>query len=156
MPLRVALRVLLSLVISAAVQAQTPELSKAVQQFVRVGSPKVILTHVRIIDGTGAPAVDDQNIVIENGKITSISQGADVASSANTTVLNLAGYSVMPGIVGMHNHLFYIARPNFNSQLAFRSACHGAGDGLLRRRASISPAASPPCALPAASRPIPT
>ncbi len=116
MPLRVALRVLLSLVISATVQAQTPELSKAVQQFVRVGSPKVILTHVRVIDGTGAPAVDDQNIVIENGKITSISQGADVASSANTTVLNLAGYSVMPGIVGMHNHLFYIARPNFNSQ----------------------------------------
>ena len=115
MPIHVVSCVLLSLATAVAMQGQTPELSKTVQQFVRVGSPKVVLTHVRVIDGTGAPAVDDQNIVIENGKITSISAGADVASSANTTVLNLAGYSVMPGIVGMHNHLFYIARPNFNS-----------------------------------------
>ena len=35
------------------------------------------------------------------------------------TVLDLHGYTVMPGIVGMHNHLFYIARPNENSQWNF-------------------------------------
>ena len=60
------------------VRAQTPELSKAVQEFVRVNAGKVVLTHVRIIDGTGAPAVEDQNVVIEDGKITAIQQGADV------------------------------------------------------------------------------
>ena len=54
------------------VHAQTPELSKAVQEFVRVNSGKVVLTHVRIIDGTGAAAVDDQNVVIEGGKIMAI------------------------------------------------------------------------------------
>lgn len=91
------------------------DLSKEVTKFVRVQSPKVVLTHVRVIDGTGAVAADDQNVVIEKGKISSIGKGADVAATDGTTVLDLRGYSVIPGIVGMHNHLFYIARPNLDS-----------------------------------------
>ena len=38
--------------------AQTAELSKTVKEFVRVGTPKVVLTHVRVIDGTGAPGAE--------------------------------------------------------------------------------------------------
>jgi imidazolonepropionase-like amidohydrolase len=99
-----------------AATGQSREVSKSVQPFVRVDAPRVVLTHVRVIDGTGAAAVDDQNIVIESGKISAILKGADVASAQGVTVLDLRGYTVMPGIVGMHNHLFYIARPNLNSQ----------------------------------------
>ncbi len=99
----------------ATAAAQTPELSKEVQQFVRVQGPKIVLTHVSVIDGTGAPAVEDQNVVMEGGKITAIEKGADVPAANGVTVLNLRGYSVMPGIVGMHNHLFYIARPNLDA-----------------------------------------
>jgi imidazolonepropionase-like amidohydrolase len=94
----------------------SPELSKTVKEFVRVNAPKIILTHVRVIDGTGAAAVDDQNVIIEGGKIRTIEPGAEVAAAADTTVVDLHGYTVVPGIVGMHNHLFYIARPNLNSQ----------------------------------------
>jgi hypothetical protein len=53
---------------------QTPELSKTVRQFVTVDAPKIVLTHVRIIDGTGAPAIEDQNIVIVGGKIVAIAK----------------------------------------------------------------------------------
>jgi imidazolonepropionase-like amidohydrolase len=105
---------LFSFVLSAA--AQTPELSKTIKPFVRVDAPKVVLTHVRVIDGTGASAIDDQNVVIAGGKIVSIGKGAEISASADTAILDLRGYTVMPGIVGMHNHLFYIARPNLNSQ----------------------------------------
>lgn len=101
--------------LSMCASGQNPALSKTVQQFVRVQGPRIILEHVRVIDGTGAAAVDDQNIVIENGKITAIEKGADVAAAQGTTILDLRGYSVMPGIVGMHNHLFYIARPNLRA-----------------------------------------
>jgi imidazolonepropionase-like amidohydrolase len=104
---------------SLPVEAQSPDLSKAVQEFVRVDTPKVVLTHVRVIDGTGAPTVEDQNVVIEAGKIAAIQQAGDVPAAGNTTVLDLRGYTVMPGIVGMHNHLFYIARPNLNSRRHF-------------------------------------
>ena len=54
-------------------------------------------------------------MVIEGAKITAIEAGADVAEGDGTSVLDLHGYSLMPGIIGMHNHLFYIARPNLNA-----------------------------------------
>ena len=114
-------RLLLLLLLSVTTLAQQPTLSKTVQEYVRVQSPKVILTHVRIIDGTGAPAADDQNIVIESGKIAAIQEGAGVAASPNVAVLDLRGYTVMPGIVGMHNHLYYIARPDIDAQRHFES-----------------------------------
>src|SRR5215467_8932045 len=87
-------------------------LGSETRKFVRVGTPRVVLEHVRVIDGTGAAAVEDRNVTIENGKIAAISAGSDERSTEGTTVLDLRGYTVMPGIVGMHNHLFYLARPN--------------------------------------------
>src|SRR5690242_473880 len=96
--------------------AQKADLSPTVQAYVTVKAGKVLLTHVRVIDGSGAPALEDRNLTIENGKITAIKPGTDLPGSAgeNLTVLDLRGHSVIPGIVGMHDHLFYIARPNLN------------------------------------------
>ncbi|HEX8818273.1 MAG TPA: amidohydrolase family protein [Terriglobales bacterium] len=104
-----------SLCFTSFLTAQTPDLSPKVKEFIKVNAPKVILTHVRVIDGTGAPAIDDRNLVIESGKITAIGPGADVPASSGITVLDLRNHSVMPGIVGMHNHLFYIALPNLSA-----------------------------------------
>lgn len=100
-------------------QAQSPELSKAVQEFVRVAAGHIILSHVRVIDGTGAPALEDQDVVIDGGKITAVEKAFNVASQPGASVLDLRGYTVIPGIVGMHNHLFYIARPNLDSRRHF-------------------------------------
>jgi hypothetical protein len=99
--------------------AQKPELSKEVKRYAKVDAPKVVLAHVRLIDGTGAAAVEDQNVVMEGGKISVIENGADVAASAGVTVLELRGYSVTPGFVGMHNHLYYAALPNADSHNGF-------------------------------------
>jgi imidazolonepropionase-like amidohydrolase len=112
-------QVFLLLLACLTVHAQGPELSKAVQEFVRSNAGRVVLTHVRIIDGTGGPPVEDQNIVIEAGKISIIQKGADVPIDQNTAVLDLHGHTVMPGIVGMHDHLFYIVRPNLDSRRHF-------------------------------------
>jgi imidazolonepropionase-like amidohydrolase len=89
-------------------QAQTPALSPDVLKYVKVNSPQVLLTHVRIIDGTGAAPLEDQSILIENGKITSISK--DTTAAVNVAVIDLHGHTVIPGLVGMHDHLYYIAR----------------------------------------------
>jgi imidazolonepropionase-like amidohydrolase len=96
-------------------------LEPQVRKYLRVGTPRVVLEHVQIIDGTGAPPSPDQNIYIEDGKITGISAGAHQSPREGTTVLDLQGYSVMPGIVGMHNHLFYLARPNFAPDGSYES-----------------------------------
>jgi hypothetical protein len=42
-----------------------------VLKYVRVNAPTVVLQHVRVIDGTGRSPVEDQNLIIEQGKITS-------------------------------------------------------------------------------------
>jgi peroxiredoxin/imidazolonepropionase-like amidohydrolase len=90
-----------------------------VRKYLRVSTPKAILEHVQIIDDTGAAPITDQNISIVGGKISAISPGADSTESDGTTILNLRGYSVMPGIVGMHDHLFYFARPNLAADNSF-------------------------------------
>lgn len=105
----------LALLLALPAAAQSPGLSPTVKQFVRVDSGRVVLTHVRVIDGTGAAAVEDRNLVLEGGKIAAVQPGADLAAAAGATVLDLRGHTVMPGIVGMHNHLYYIARPNLDS-----------------------------------------
>ena len=111
-PLFLSLAAVLCLAVHGLGQAASA-LGPEAKKFVRVGTPRVVLAHVRILDGTGAPAAEDRNVTIENGKIAAISAGADVPSAEGTTVLDLKGYSVMPGIVGMHNHLFYLARPGY-------------------------------------------
>lgn len=83
--------------------AQTPDR----QQFIRVDAPVVMLTHVRVIDGTGAAPREDQTIVISGGKIQSIAASATMKASENAQVLDLKGYTVLPGLVGMHNHMFF-------------------------------------------------
>src|SRR5882724_7404000 len=77
------------------------------QQFIRTEAPVIALAHVRVIDGTGAAARDDQTIVINGGKIQSVEPSATAKAPANAQTLDLQGYTVLPGLVGMHNHMFF-------------------------------------------------
>src|SRR6202051_3790046 len=97
--------ILLMLACSGTLAAQV--LSPQVRSFVKVSAPVVALTHVRVIDGTGAAAREDQTIVIFKGKIESISDAASGNVPKEAPVLDLRGYSVIPGLVGMHDHMFY-------------------------------------------------
>ena len=77
--------------------AQNPELSKEVKQYVKVDAPKVVLLHVRVIDGTGSAAIEDQNVVIGKG-------AGVLTANDRATFLDLNGYTVMPG-VGLKSYL---------------------------------------------------
>ena len=95
-----------SLVIAAVAVAQTQK-SSDVAAFVTVDTPVFVLNHVRVIDGTGAAAKDDQAIVIANGKIQSIGPAASAQIPQGAQLLDRSGYTVIPGLVGMHDHLYY-------------------------------------------------
>ncbi|HKO96334.1 MAG TPA: amidohydrolase family protein [Pyrinomonadaceae bacterium] len=99
-----AIALLLLLTISFACPAQSPAER---QQFIRVEAPLIALVHVRVIDGTGAEMSDDQTIIIAGGKIQSLGASKDVVVPAGAQSLDLKGYTVMPGLVGMHNHMFF-------------------------------------------------
>src|SRR5258708_33898894 len=96
---------LVVLVWSSLLTAQT--LSPEVKEFVKVDAPVVVLEHVRVIDGTGGPAPEDRTIVIAKGKIVSISGPAEADVPKDVQVLDLHGYSVIPALVWMHDHMLY-------------------------------------------------
>ena len=87
--------------------AVAQNLSPEVKQFVKVDAPIVVLQHVRVIDGTGAPAREDQTVLVSNGKVESVANAASASVPKGSQVLDLHGYSVLPGLVGMHDHMFY-------------------------------------------------
>jgi imidazolonepropionase-like amidohydrolase len=103
----------MALAICGAVQAQaqSPQPAAEVRKFLKFDQPLIALTHVRVIDGTGGPAQEDRTVVLRNGRIEAVTD-AKVAPPAGAQIIALAGHSVMPGLVGMHNHLMYTASLN--------------------------------------------
>lgn len=85
--------------------------------FVSENAPVIALTHVRVIDGTGAPARPDQTVIIERGEIAAV--GARIAIPAGARVLDFTGDTVIPGMVGMHEHMFYPAGAGTYNEMAF-------------------------------------
>lgn len=75
--------------------------------YISVSAPVVALTHVEVIDGTGASPRMDQTIVLDHGKIALVSANAGAQIPRGAQVLDLTGHTVYPGLVGMHEHLFY-------------------------------------------------
>lgn len=86
---------------------QKPQLSAAVREFVKVDAPLVALAHVRVIDGTGAAPREDQTLILSDGNISAIVASATVQIPSAAKVLDLAGATVFPGLVGMHEHMYY-------------------------------------------------
>jgi hypothetical protein len=101
------LLVLFGLLLNAAVTIAQTKKSSDVAGFVTVDAPVFVLKHVRVIDGTGAAAKEDQAIVIANGKIQSIGPAASAQIPQGAQLLDRSGYTVIPGLVGMHDHLYY-------------------------------------------------
>jgi len=90
-----------------------------VQPFVKVNAPVVALTHVRVIDGTGTAAREDLTIILNKGKIESVSDASAANVPKDAQVLDLHGYSVIPGLVGMHDHMFYPMGNGVFGEMAF-------------------------------------
>ena len=87
------------------VTGQGLRVSAETRSFITVDPPVVALVHVRVIDGKGSPAQDDQTVLIEHGIITAV--GGSVAIPSGAQSLDLTGRSVFPGLVMLHEHLFY-------------------------------------------------
>jgi imidazolonepropionase-like amidohydrolase len=81
--------------------------SGSADQFVRPMAPVVALAHIRVIDGTGGPGKDDQTVIIEGGRISTLGDAAAVAIPPGASMLDLHGRTLIPGLVGLHDHLFY-------------------------------------------------
>ena len=109
-----------SLAAAAAVLALAgPASAQNFREFIAVKAPVIALTNVKVIDGTGAPAVTNQTILIRDERIAEVGPSRSVDVPANAEVLDLTGHTVIPGLIGLHNHSFYTGGRGRIAQLSF-------------------------------------
>jgi imidazolonepropionase-like amidohydrolase len=118
--------------------AQSP-----LQPFIAFGDSVVALTHVRLIDGTGAPARSDQTVIVDRGNISAVGSTASTPVPAGARTLDLSGHTVFPGLIGMHEHLFYPSpggAPLYNEQAISAPALYlASGVTTARTAGSLEP-----------------
>jgi imidazolonepropionase-like amidohydrolase len=69
----------------------------------QLAAQNLVIANARIIDGNGK-VIDRGAVVIRDGKIAAVSEGAG-ASVPGTTVVNAQGMTVMPGFIESHRHI---------------------------------------------------
>ena len=68
----------------------------------------VLITDATMWDGTSDTATPGMNVLVENNLIKQVSADPiPVNHSANTTVINAGGRTLMPGLIDMHTHLMF-------------------------------------------------
>jgi imidazolonepropionase-like amidohydrolase len=128
--------------LAAALCAQS-RFTPGTKPFVAVDAPVVALAHVRLIDGTGAEPRTDQTIVLDHGRISAVGPSASTSVPAGAQTLDLTGATVIPGLVGMHEHLFYPSGggiPTYNEQaFSFPRLYLASGVTTARTAGSLEP-----------------
>jgi imidazolonepropionase-like amidohydrolase len=81
-----------ALALAAAVSAQTP-------------ATTIALVGARVIDGTGAAPIANATILISDGRIERIGPAASLKIPAGATRIDVAGKTIIPGLVNAHGHL---------------------------------------------------
>jgi imidazolonepropionase-like amidohydrolase len=100
-PFAVALS--LVLVAFASVVPQTP--APRITPEPPVGKGTVVLKAARLIDGTGAAAINNAIVVLTDNRITSVGPAGSVRVPADARMIDLGDVTLMPGFIDMHTHL---------------------------------------------------
>jgi imidazolonepropionase-like amidohydrolase len=133
----------LGLLVPGCLRAQAPgaQLSPAVRAFVNVPEPVVALTNVKLIDGTGTPARSGMTVVIANGRVQSVGPTASTRPPAGARVIDLPGHTVLPGIIGLHDHMYYSSVGGSMKPMLFSypRLFLGAGVTTIRTTGSVDP-----------------
>ena len=82
-------------------------------------SGPVVLRNIRVVDGTGSVASTNQTIVIEDGKISAVGDRSRVQIPRGAQGLDLAGHTAVPGLVLLHEHLFFMVNDQVSHAVPF-------------------------------------
>src|SRR6267378_4859627 len=129
----------LTLLLALAAPPQRPDsLAAQVREYIAVDTSLLALTHVLLVDGTGAAPKTDQTIVIRAGRIAAVGPAASVQIPAGARVMDMSGSTVIPGLIGMHDHLFYTAAGGRAVQMGYTGPRLYLGSGVTTIRTTGS------------------
>ena len=118
--------------------AQRPVPGTAAASYVAVDAEIVALTGATLIDGTGGPVRRGQTVVIEGNRIAAVGADGAVDIPDGAEVMDLTGHTVIPGMVGLHNHLYYTAAGGRAAQLTYSAPRLYLGSGVTTVRTTGS------------------
>ena len=133
---------LTALLIARVALAQSPaSLPPGERQFIAVDAPVVALTQVNLIDGTGGPVKNGHTIIIQNGTIRWVGPSASATIPADARTIDLSGHTVIPGLVGLHDHTFYggASWPYVHQPVSAPRLYLAAGVTTIRTTGSMAP-----------------
>src|SRR5579859_3833512 len=109
--------------------------------FVAYKAPELALTGATLIDGTGAAPQHGMTLLIKDGRIAALGADGSVALPAGVQQVALAGKTVLPGYVMLHEHLFYPtgALSYANMPYSFPRLYLAGGVTTMRTGGSINP-----------------
>ena len=138
---RVLSFVAFALIASNAAAQSVASMSKTTRDFVTVSESVVALTNVTVIDGTGGAVKPNQTIVIRNGKIAAVGASSSVSVPQGARTVDLSGQTVIPGLIGMHDHLFYTAAGGREASLGYSGPRLYLASGVttIRTTGSVAP-----------------
>jgi len=87
-------------------------------RFVSVRGDEILITDVKVIDGTGAAPRSGQAVLVRDGRIAEVGPAGSVRASADATVVDGSGHTLIPGLIGLHNHTYYTAAGGRAAQLS--------------------------------------
>ena len=136
--LAVAVAAVVSVLTSASASAQRPLDGSQAASYAAVNAEIVALRGVTVLDGTGGPALQNQTVVIEGSRISAVGSAGQVQIPAGAEVMELSGHTVIPGMVGLHNHLYYTAAGGRAAQLTYSAPRLYLGSGVTTVRTTGS------------------
>ena len=85
-----------------------------------VGGGATVLTGGRLVDGTGAAPVENAVVVMAGGRIVATGQAGTVAIPTGADVIDVAGKTVMPGMIEGNGHIIFDGQANHPAYFAER------------------------------------
>ncbi|MDX2246952.1 MAG: amidohydrolase family protein [Bacteroidia bacterium] len=68
-------------------------------------TPQIVFTHAHVIPMNGEQVLEDQTVVIGDGKILAIGSSAEISFPDSARVIDASGQYLMPGLAEMHAHI---------------------------------------------------
>ena len=131
--------------LTATTDGQSPDatakFSPKDRAFVAYAQPLLAIAHAQIVDGTGAPPKTDMTMVVRDGRIETLGPSSQVKVPIGATTIDAKGKTLLPGLVMVHEHMFYPSQPGIFVQLpySFSRLYLAGGTTTLRTGGTLSP-----------------
>ena len=79
------------------------------RQFIAFDNPVIALTHCTLVDVITVKTVPDQTVILRDGIITAVGPSSRTPAPSEARMVDCTGKSVLPGLVLMHEHMYYPA-----------------------------------------------